>query len=932
MEISRPLTLTWRLGVSGAVLELRSGSRLIQIGSPVVEPGWPMNLAEVEQRVSELDVTQGFDLIYDLLLAYGLPMASISRLRSGSYNKSDSPNEALWKGKVFYRYIDNGDDPHAAIDDASSDERIGRERPRFLIVNDAERLVALDTKAAATLDCSLAELPAHADFFLPWAGIERTQLENLNYADVKAAGRMARLYDEITKENAPETPSDIHRLNVFFARLLFCFFAEDTRVFERGQFTNALGSLTTEDGRDVHVFLDELFEVLDTNPGDRGTLPPRFRDFGYVNGNLFSLRSASPKFSSKARGILLECGQLDWSQINPDIFGSMIQAVVHPSQREGLGMHYTSVENIMKVIRPLFLDELEEAFDTAVNSVAKLERLLKHIAAIHLFDPACGSGNFLVIAYKELRRLEHRILVGISELDPRKSLFKISVINLENFFGIEIDDFAHEIATLSLWLAKHQMNSEFLDLFGIEIPLIPLKETGNIVCGNATRMDWDGFCPKSGDWQTYVLGNPPYLGSSLQEPEQKQDFVEFFGGPRYPKNLDYISLWFLKGAKYISDGRADMAFVTTSSVCQGDHVGLMWPLVYESRVRIIFGHTAFLWSNLARGNAGVTCVVVGLSARDGDKKYLYSEGRRSEVNNINAYLSGAKGNTIVVRRLEPPAGLPPMVFGSKPTDGGFLNFTEAEREQMVAEDPRIEKFVRRYMGAQELLGGTMRYCLWIADDEAEEATRIPAVRSRLDRVRASRLAGSTTAQAMADRPYRFLQRAHLATPSIIVPIHSSERRPYIPLGFLDERTVISNAANAIYGAEPWVFGVIHSRMHMIWVRAVAGRLKNDYRYSSALVYNTFPVPTLTSSQKGEISGAVLTILGAREQYADQTLTALYDPEGMPDVLRSAHQGLDELVDACFEGTGLESDSRRLELLFELYESQVAAASGEMQLA
>jgi len=483
-----------------------------------------MNLAEIEQNVAALDLAQGRDLIYDLLLAYGLPKASISRLRRGVYDKRpNSPNECLWRKKVYFRFLEeDGIDIHSAIDDARRDESIVRESPRFLVVTDASRLVALDTRTGGTLDVALRAVPASADFFLPWAGIEKTQLENLNYADVKAAERMARLYDEIIRLNEMNTETDVHLLNVFFARLLFCFFAEDTQVFERGQFTNAVASATRHTGEDVHEFLDQLFAVLDTAEASRSGFSTRFDGFGYVNGKLFNQQSPCPRFSSKARSILLECGQLDWSRINPDIFGSMIQAVVHPGQREGLGMHYTSVENIMKVIRPLFLDSLERAVVDAWDSVRRLKAALKRLSAIKVFDPACGSGNFLVIAYKEIRRLEHRILTRIAELDPSESaLFKLSGIKLENFFGIEIDDFAHEIAILSLWLAKHQMNLEFKELFGVEISLIPLKESGSIQCGNATRMDWEEVCRKEDGVEVYVLGNPPYAGSSMQGPEQR---------------------------------------------------------------------------------------------------------------------------------------------------------------------------------------------------------------------------------------------------------------------------------------------------------------------------------------------------------------------------------------------------------------------------
>jgi type I restriction-modification system DNA methylase subunit len=885
-----------------------------------------MNLAEIEQNVADLDVSKGFDLIHDLLRAYGIPKASISRLKKGTHDRAKIDNEHLWKGKLYYRFVDDGSDLYSLIDDAKNEERVTRERPRFLIVRDIKRLLAIDTKTETTLDIELSQLVENTDFFLPWAGIEKTQLETLNYADIKAAAKMAKLYDEIIKHNSITTESDVHHLNVFFSRLLFCFFAEDTGVFEKRSFTDSIASLTAASGEDTGPFLDRLFKVLNTKESERQDVPAYFKGFGYVNGKLFDQKVPSPKFSAKARKIILECGTLDWSQINPDIFGSMIQAVVHPSQREGLGMHYTSVENIMKVIRPLFLDELEGVFEEAIDSVRKLERLAERLAAIKVFDPACGSGNFLVIAYKELRKLEHRILQRLADLqvgDRTKAyLFKESKVKLENFYGIEIDDFAHEIAILSLWLAKHQMNVEFKELFGFDIPLIPLRDTGNIARGNATRLDWEDVCPKTPDSEIYVLGNPPYLGSSMQSLDNKHDFVRFFGSPRYPKNLDYISLWFLKGAQYIADSRAELAFVSTNSVCQGDHAGLMWPPILEKGLHISFAHTSFPWSNLAKGKAGVICVIVGISGRPRTTRMLYSGQNRQEVVNVNPYLAATLRNTIVTKEPKSLFGLPPMVRGNQPTDGGFLNMTPTERNQLLSSNPSSEEFIRPYVGAEELLNGITRYCLWIADADAQRAASIPLISERLERVKAFRLRSSTTAQSMANQPHRFLQRPYRQAPQIIVPMVSSERREYIPMDFLSPPTIVSNLANAIYGAEPWVLGLIQSRMHMVWVRTVAGRLKSDIRYSSVLCYNTFPVPALIAASKANLARLALEVIGAREHFPDRTLAQLYNPVEMPPILRRAHGRLDEAVDQLYQNRGFDSDDERLELLFEMYEEAV----------
>jgi hypothetical protein len=889
-----------------------------------------VNLREIEERVAAIEPRPGVEFLEDLLLAYGFPKMSVARLMSGSTDRAEAPTERLLKNKVYFRAADDvaDDELYALIDAARDDDRVVKHKPRFLIVKNEARLLAGDQNTGETLDIAVDELGAHTAFFLPWAGIEKTQLENINYADVKAAEKMAKLYDEVTKHNSIETEDDIHALNVFFSRLLFCFFAEDTDVFEAGSFTNAVGSHTRESGEDTHEYLDELFDVLNQDHDDRHALPSHLEGFGYVNGNLFARQSSAPRFSATARALILECGTLDWSQINPDIFGSMIQAVVHPSQREGLGMHYTSVENIMKVIRPLFLDDMEEAFERA-DTIKKLERLLDRIAGIQIFDPACGSGNFLVISYKELRKLEHRILQRLIELDPSgQRLFHESVLKLDNFYGIEIDDFAHEIAILSLWLAKHQMNVEFKELFGAEIPLIPLRDAGKVVCGNAARMEWSAVCDPSSVSATYVLGNPPYAGSSMQGPEQKEDFVEYFGTRRYPKNLDYVALWFLKGAEYIAGGSATLAFVTTNSACQGDHVGLMWPHIYEQGVEITFAYQSFRWSNQARGGAGVTVAIIGLSAAPPKERLLFSPEGVQSVANIGPYLLPTPHNTIVRRRATPLAELPAMLQGSKPTDGGHLNFTAPERDEILNEDPRAREFIRQYAGSQEVLRGTVRYCLWINDADAERALTIAPIARRTEGVRAARLRGSTTAQAMADRPYRFLQRVHRDGASIVVPKVSSERRDIIPMGFLDATTVIFDKAFAIYGAEIWILGLLQSRMHMSWVRAVAGRMKTDYSYSNTIVYNTFPVPDLTDDDNKALTQGAMRVLAAREQFPDQTLAGLYDPDEMPAALRAAHAELDETVDRIYRDQPFESDEERLALLFEMYEAAIAADSKE----
>lgn len=883
-----------------------------------------MNFTEIEERVAEVGAAEEPEFLFELLRAYGIPKASITRLRSGSCNRSDQADEYLWKNKVYYRSLDCPDEElYAVVDAAKAEDRVLRERPRFAIARNESRLVAVDLKTSDALDIEIKELHNHAAFFLPWAGIEKTQIENQNLADIKAAEKMAKLYDEIVRHNAVETEEQIHELNVFFSRLLFSFFAEDTGVFEKGSFTTAIESLSLRDGKDLHELLDQIFDVLNAEVDARVGYPSHLLRFGYVNGKLFERHSSAPRFTAKARSLVLDCGTLDWSQINPDIFGSMIQAVVHPSQRGKLGMHYTSVENIRKVLRPLFLDDLEAEFEGAQDSAAKLDRLLDRLAAIRIFDPACGSGNFLVIAYKELRRLEHSILERISELKPsRRKLFEFSRIPLDNFYGIEIDDFAHEIATLSLWLAKHQMNVKFKELFGVEIPLIPLREAGNINCGNATRLDWSELLGSPSLTETYLCSNPPYLGSRNQTASNKADLK--LHHPRY-KSLDYVAAWVIMAAEVVANGRVKAAgLVTTNSITQGEQVGLLWPGVFGLGVELGFAHTAFRWTNDARRNAGVTCVVLGLRQPAAAPRKLYSLRGYRLVKSINAYLADGASTTVSRRSTPLSAQLPRMTYGCLLNDGGGLVLESVERDRLLDECPESEEWIKPLIGAKEFLNGSMRWCLYISDQAVSRAARCSHIQERLNSIKARREASSEkSTRELAGKPNRFYFDCYQDAPAIIVPNTSSERRKYVPIGYLSPGTIITHSASAIYGAESWLFGLIQSRMHMTWLGAVGGRLESRYRYSAALVYNTFPVPNLSSSDRDALKAGAFAVLAAREQFPDRTLGEIYDPDEMPPGLRDAHEALDETVDQLYRSRSFESDEERLKVLFAMYEEMVA---------
>ena len=903
-----------------------------------------MNIAQIENNLQE--IIQAFNketFIYDLLLAYGLPKASISKLKIGNMNLSKTEGEIIWKKKLFFRSVENAD-VHEVITSIKGDESNLRHEPRFIIVTNFETLLAVDTKTSDTLDIPVLNLPKHYDFFLPWAGMEKAVHQNENPADVKAAERMAKLYDEISKDNPTKTPEEVHNLNVFLSRLLFCFFAEDTGIFKKSQFTHAINNHTQPDGSDLNSYLDTLFEVMNTSENQRYGLPDYLNSFPYVNGGLFRNSQSAPVFTRRSRQMLIESGDLDWSAINPDIFGSMIQAVITPEHRGGLGMHYTSVPNIMKVIEPLFLDELREEFDAGKNEPKRLNKLLDRISRIKIFDPACGSGNFLIIAYKELRSLEIDILLQLQkmqkaatgfepyqlELIPKSQLtlaaqFQVELftrVQLSQFYGIELDDFAHEVAVLSLWLAQHQMNTRFKEVFGAATPTLPLKAGGNITRGNATRVDWEVVCPKKEDDEIYILGNPPYLGSSVQSRDQKQDMSFVFDGLAGFKNLDYISCWFFKGANYIRNANAKYAFVSTNSISQGEQVHMLWPILFSKHLEISFCTTSFLWSNNAKGKAAVFCVIIGLANISNKDKIYFRNNLRMAVKNIGPYLIPTETNSIISKRLKSISNLPEMTYGNKPADGGHLLLSDSEVQIMPI---TAQPFIKKAIGAREFIDGVNRWCLWIEDNYLDQANAIIPIFERINLVRKMRLASPKMAtQKLASQSHKFGEIRHKGIEAILVPRHGSDRRHYLPFGYVSSSTIILDSAQAIYTDETWIFSVISSKIHYAWIKASCGKIKEDPRYSSSLGYNTFPFPKISDFQKQELEKHVYRIFEEREAHSEKNLAQLYDPKKMPAGLREAHRQNDLAVERCYRTKPFESDEERLEFLFKLYEQMIAA--------
>lgn len=879
-----------------------------------------MNISQIEEKVKALiENFEPTEFLFNLLECYGKPKASITRLKmvgKGSYNLSKNSDEILWKKQVFFKST-NSDQLLSLIDEMKHADVVEKHQPRFIIAINPTHLLAIDTKTEDTLDVALTELNKKFDFFLPWAGLEKAQVQSENPADVKAAEKMAKLFDLLRDNNPAKSKQEIHAQNVFLSRILFCYFAEDTGIFEPNLFTNHVASHTVEDGSDLDDYLDKVFDVM--NQEHRYDLPDYLTDFPYVNGGLFAEKLPIPKFNRKSRAMLIECGSdLNWSEINPDIFGSMIQAVVHPDQRGNMGMHYTSVPNIMKVIEPLFLNELKEEFEKHADNKNKLELLLLRLEHLKIFDPACGSGNFLIIAYKELRQLEMEIFKRLQEIS-KEGLIPLSRIRLSQFYGIELDDFAHEVAILSLWLAEHQMNMKFKVTFGHCNPALPLKSSGNVACANATSIDWNTVCPQK-DGDVFILGNPPYVGFQNQTDEQKEEIINVFDCFENFKRIDYIGCWFKKAADYIA-GKSDasFAFVSTNSICQGEQVCIIWPYIFSLGLEISFAHQSFDWGNNAKNQAKVTCIIAGLKNVDSIKmKHLYNEIISKQVKNISPYLLDSD-SVIVTPTNRAISNIGKMSIGNVPLDGNNFILSEEEKDEIIRRAPEAKKFIRRYMGAADFMSGNSRYCLWVTDATKAEAEAIPPILERINKCREFRQAGGVVARQHVEVSHRFRTQPHQETPSIIFPKTTSSRRVYVPAGFLDQNTIISEKALAAYDAQPYLFGVLSSKMHMVWLSVTSSRMRNDFQYSVQLTYNTFPFPKTTDTQKAAITECVFMILAARENYPERNLAQLYDPEKMPEDLLYAHESMDRVVESVYRAKPFANDEERLECLFKLYE-------------
>lgn len=917
-----------------------------------------MNAVEVEEAVSEL-ATQPFNAAefpYLFLAAFGNKETTIKRLRSGNTNPSDVSNGVLQRGNIHIATCDVGK-VEETLNALRASPKTASSKARFILATDGEMLSAEDLIGGDLLSCEWTDFPNRFGMLLPLAGISTVPALKENTFDVRATRHLNKLYVELLKDN-PEWASGERRpdMNHFMARLIFCFFAEDTDIFRsEGLFTNTVAQMSTGGADNTHTIIENIFRAMNTptthqgKPDDRyrreANIPPHADVFPYVNGGLFSGSTEVPRFSKIARSYLINIGTLDWQRINPDIFGSMIQAVADDDERGALGMHYTSVPNILKVLNPLFLDDLREQLAEAGDNPRKLLNLRSRMAKIRVFDPACGSGNFLVIAYKEMREIEAEINKRRDEKERRTD------IPITNFRGIELRDFPAEIARLALIIAEYQCDVLYRGQKEALAEFLPLDAQNWITCDNALRIDWLSVCPPTGTavklrgddlfgtpldqaeidfvnegGETYICGNPPYLGSSLQSDDQKSDLRSIFED--YADNwkiLDYVAGWFMKAALYGTRTNTVTAFVTTNSICQGQHVPTLWPLIFANKQRIKFAHTSFKWTNLASHNAGVTVVIVGMTNNVSASKDIYAVSDdgvlvKKSVSNINAYLVPTE-DIYIKAATRPINGLPPMDYGSKPADGGGLIIRSSEYRDIS--DPSVKRFIKPYLGSDEYIDGKLRYCLWIENDDLTHATQHSFIRDRIDVVKRFR-SGSTKAKTkeQANIAHAFAEIRHGKSSKsefpLIIPIHTSESRSALPVGALERGAVVSNAAFSLYDAPIWNMALIASRLHLVWIATVCGKLETRYRYSNTLGWNTFPIPLLTEQNKSDLTRCAEDILLAREAHFPATIADLYDPENMPENLRRAHNANDEVLERIYIGRRFKNDTERLEKLFELY--------------
>jgi hypothetical protein len=914
-----------------------------------------MNAVEIEEAVSRL-AEQPFEagsFPFAFLEAFGNKETTLKRLRSGNSNQSDLPGGVLQRNNIHLKVSPEGE-VTATLAALRESPATSKQKAKFILATDGKTFEAENlADEDPPIVCPYTEFPDHFGYFLPLAGITTVRQIRESAFDIKATGRLNRLYIELLKDNEDWAAADRrHDMNHFMARLIFCFFAEDTDIFNgKGLFTATIDQMSSRDSSNTHEVISELFRAMNTKIEERAAANIRnWADaFPYVNGGLFSGSLDAPRFSKIARSYLLHVGGLDWTKINPDIFGSMIQAVADDEERGALGMHYTSVPNILKVLNPLFLDDLHQKLEEAGDNARKLLNLRQRLARIRVFDPACGSGNFLVIAYKEMRKIEAEINRSRGEAECP------SEIPTTNFRGIELRDFSAEIARLALIIAEYQCDVLYRGQKLALAEFLPLDAANWITSGNALRLDWLSVCPPTGKGvkhraedlfstplnqseidfeneggETYICGNPPYHGSKWQTNEQKVELAAIFDGRVDGwKSLDYVAGWFMKAADYGTHTAAASAFVATNSINQGQQVPILWSAIFQTGHKILFAHTSFKWANLASHKAGVTVVIVGISNVGRMPRLLYSasdggDAIVTETENINAYLIPGP-DVIVYPAAKNMSGLPEMTRGNSPTDGGNLILEHDEVCSLGLDERAKKAFLKPFVGSRELIAGVFRYCIWIEDNELEIALREPRITERIERVRRFRLQSKKAATVKAANwPHRFDERKPVPiVPIVCIPVISSENRPYLPADLLPAGTIVSNKAFTLSAQELWPLAIICSRLNLAWVSAVCARMRTDFSYTNTLGWNTFPVPKLTDQNKADLTRCAEDILLAREAHFPATIADLYDPDTMPANLREAHERNDEVLERIYIGRRFKNDTERLEKLFELYTKMTA---------
>ena len=842
--------------------------------------------------------------------------------------------DCFWPSTILVEMKSKGKDLDAAFGQAMDYVRALPDQstlPRAIVVSDFQTFRFYDlTKDAQLTTFKLADLRKYVTLFGYMIGGESEEIREQDPVNRKAAEKMAKLHDALK-----DIGYQGRELEVYLVRLLFCLFAEDTSIFQPDQFSNFIKEKTAPDGSDLAMHIAELFQVLNTPPEKRlATRDEAVAAFPYVNGNLFGEMLSIPAFSAAMRTALLDCGALDWSKISPAIFGAMFQGVMDETKRHDLGAHYTSEENILKVIRPLFLDRLREEFDTIClltgpSKRVKLQQFHDRIAALKFLDPACGCGNFLLIAYRELRRLEMDVLEELHKDDPGMVLdvSTLCKVNVSQFYGIEIEQFPAEIAKVALWLMDHLCNLEVADRFGQYFARIPIKASPHIVCANALTTDWATLSPSF----DYIFGNPPFLGKKEQGVGQKADMQKVFALKKPSSVLDFVTAWYKKAVDFTEGTPTECAFVSTNSICQGEHIPAFWnPYILPRNIHINFAHQTFKWSNEAKGKAAVHCVIVGFAFVNRKDKRLFvydkpdGQPKETHVKRINPYLYDAV-DPYTERRDKPVNAPLPMCYGNIPLDWGTLMLTAEERAQFIASDSRCEPLIKRCLGGDELLNGGDRYCLWLVDFAPSLLKSLPLVSARVEACREKRLASKDAGARRLgeERPYQFRDLNNPDT-AIVIPKVSSERRKYVPLGFIDKSTVTTGTVLIVPNGTLYMFGVLSSAFHMAWLRAVGGRMELRYQYSKDLVYNNFIWPTVSDEAKKAIETAAQGVLDARAAHPGQTLADLYDPLYMPPDLLKAHQHLDALVDKAY-GKKFASDAERVAHLFDLYAAAVKGA-------